>query len=94
MATSKVTVHPAAVRQEAPGRAAEMALVERCRRGELGAFEELYRAHAGRLYSLAMRMTGSPSDTLARNDFVQHAASAMIRWARVQEREAGATSRP
>jgi RNA polymerase sigma-70 factor (ECF subfamily) len=39
-----------------------MALVERCRRGELGAFEELYRTHAGRLYSLAMRMTGSPSD--------------------------------
>ncbi len=28
-------------------------------------------------------MTGSPSDTTARNDFVQHAGSAMIRWARV-----------
>lgn len=28
-------------------------------------------------------MTGSPSDTVARNDFVQHAGSAMIRWARV-----------
>ena len=44
------------------GRPAEMALVERCRRGELGAFEELYRAHAGRLYSLACRMLGNPAD--------------------------------
>lgn len=61
MASSKVTVHPSAVRPE-PGRAAEMALVERCRKGELGAFEELYRTHAGRLYSLAWRMVGNPSD--------------------------------
>jgi RNA polymerase sigma-70 factor (ECF subfamily) len=36
--------------------------VERCRRGELGAFEELYRAHAGRLFSLACRMLGNPAD--------------------------------
>jgi RNA polymerase sigma-70 factor (ECF subfamily) len=39
-----------------------MALVERCRRGDLGAFEELYRQHAGRLYSVACRMVGNPSD--------------------------------
>ena len=39
-----------------------MALVERCRQGELGAFEELYQAHAGRLYSLAYRMLGNPAD--------------------------------
>ncbi|HTM25531.1 MAG TPA: RNA polymerase sigma factor [Vicinamibacterales bacterium] len=44
------------------GREAEAALVERCRRGELGAFEELYRAHAGRLYSLAVRMLGNHAD--------------------------------
>jgi RNA polymerase sigma-70 factor, ECF subfamily len=48
--------------KETVGRAAELALVERCRRGELGAFEELYRAHAGRLYSLACRMLGNPAD--------------------------------
>jgi len=36
--------------------------VERCRRGELGAFEELYRAHAGRIYGLAYRMLGNPAD--------------------------------
>ncbi len=60
MPTSKMTgqtfVPPGA------GREAELRLVERCRRGELGAFEELYRAHAGRLYSLACRMLGNPAD--------------------------------
>ena len=44
------------------GRAVEMALVERCRRGELGAFEEVYRAHSGRLYGLVLRMVGNPAD--------------------------------
>jgi RNA polymerase sigma-70 factor, ECF subfamily len=61
MATSKVTVHPSA-QAVAPVRAAELALVERCRRGELGAFEELYRQHSGRLFSLAVRMLGNPAD--------------------------------
>jgi RNA polymerase sigma-70 factor (ECF subfamily) len=61
-------VHPSAVRPAETGRAAEMALVERCRNGELGAFEEVYRAHAGRLYSLAWRMVGNPTDA---EDLVQ-----------------------
>jgi RNA polymerase sigma-70 factor (ECF subfamily) len=39
-----------------------MALVERCRTGDLGAFEELYRAHAGKLFSVACRMLGNPAD--------------------------------
>lgn len=39
-----------------------MALVARCRAGDLGAFEELYRAHAGKLYSLTFRMLGNASD--------------------------------
>ena len=60
MATSKVTVHPSAV--AAGARSAELQLVERCRNGELGAFEELYRAHSGRLFSLAVRMLGNPAD--------------------------------
>lgn len=60
MATSKMTVDPSA--DEAGGRTAELELVERCCRGELGAFEELYRAHSGRLYSLACRMLGNPAD--------------------------------
>jgi RNA polymerase sigma-70 factor (ECF subfamily) len=60
MATSKVTAHPSA--PAAAGRSAELELVDRCRRGELGAFEELYRAHSGRLFSLAVRMLGNPAD--------------------------------
>src|ERR1700738_591919 len=60
MATSKGTVHRAA--GAATARTAELELVERCRRGELGAFEELYRAHSGRLFGLALRMLGNPAD--------------------------------
>jgi RNA polymerase sigma-70 factor (ECF subfamily) len=61
MATSKGTTgHPPT--GPAGGRSAELDLVDRCRRGELGAFEELYRAHAGRLFSLAVRMLGNPAD--------------------------------
>jgi len=59
MLSSKVSTHPAAV---PAARAGDLALVERCRRGELGAFEELYRTHAGRLYSVAVRMVGNPAD--------------------------------
>ncbi len=48
MATSKPTGRPSAPGAAGtPTRAAELALVDRCRRGDLGAFEELYRAHAG-----------------------------------------------
>jgi RNA polymerase sigma-70 factor (ECF subfamily) len=59
MATSKFTGHG-----PAPGdlRAADLRLVERCRSGELGAFEELYQQHSGRLYSLAVRMLGNQAD--------------------------------
>ena len=39
-----------------------MGLVERCRSGDLAAFEELYRAHAGKLFSVACRMVGNPAD--------------------------------
>jgi len=60
MSTSKMTVHPSAV--PAGARAGELQLVERCRAGDLGAFEELYRAHSGRLFSLALRMLGNPAD--------------------------------
>ena len=62
MATSKVIVHPAAPPGRAPDRSAELALIERCRRGELGAFEELYKAHSGKLYSLVIRMVGNAAD--------------------------------
>ena len=63
MAPSKITVHSSSGKSPASAsRDEERALVERCRRGELGAFEELYRAHAGRLFSLTCRMVGNPAD--------------------------------
>jgi RNA polymerase sigma-70 factor (ECF subfamily) len=57
---------------EAPpaARAADAALVERCRRGEIGAFEELYGQHARRLYNLALRLLGNAADA---EDAVQDA---------------------
>ena len=58
MSTSKWTVSPVA----SAARAAALALVERCRSGDLTAFEELYRAHAGKLFSVACRMLGNPAD--------------------------------
>jgi RNA polymerase sigma-70 factor, ECF subfamily len=63
MPPSKLTVHPAARPLTGPvGRQDDLALVDRVRRGDLGAFEELYRAHAGRLYSVACRMLGNQTD--------------------------------
>ena len=51
----------------------EADLIDRCKRQEPGAFEELYRLHAGRVYNLACRMTGSLSDgeDLMQDIFVQ-----------------------
>lgn len=43
-------------------RSSDMELVARCRNGDLGAFEELYNQHAGRLYNLAYRMAGTAPD--------------------------------
>jgi RNA polymerase sigma-70 factor, ECF subfamily len=63
MAPSKITVHPSSGRGGTPtGRDQDRALVERCRQGDLGAFEELYRVHSGRLFSLMCRMVGNPAD--------------------------------
>jgi RNA polymerase sigma-70 factor (ECF subfamily) len=39
--------------------AADLELAQRCGRGDPDAFEQLYRAHAGRLYSLIVRMVAS-----------------------------------
>ena len=44
----------------APG--ADLELARRCRQGDAAAFEELYRAHASRLYSLLVRMAGSAEE--------------------------------
>jgi len=62
MPPSKVTDRAGTSPADAPGRAEDLALVERVRRGDLGAFEELYRAHAGKLFSVACRLVGNPTD--------------------------------
>ena len=62
MSPSKATVHSLADHAAQAGRADELALVERCRRGDLAAFEAIYKAHSGRLFSLACRMVGNPTD--------------------------------
>lgn len=59
---SRRVVHLADPGGAAHSRAAEAALVERCRRGEIAAFEELYRRHAPRVYNLSYRMLGHPAD--------------------------------
>ena len=41
---------------------ADLDLVSRIRSGDGSAFEELYRQHSTRLYNLAYRMTGGPSE--------------------------------
>jgi RNA polymerase sigma factor, sigma-70 family len=49
---------------------AEPALVEGCRRGDLSAFEELYRSQGARMKSVAFNILGNPSDA---EDAVQEA---------------------
>lgn len=43
-------------------RTADLELAARCRAGDASAFEELYRQHARRLFSLVVRMIGSVDD--------------------------------
>ena len=43
-------------------KAADLDLVQRCTHGDVAAFEELYRAHSARLYSLLLRMVGGAED--------------------------------
>src|SRR5688572_29885665 len=62
MATSKGTMQPLPGPAAAGSRAEDLALVQRCRKGDLAAFETVYRTHAGRLYSVACRMLGNPAD--------------------------------
>jgi RNA polymerase sigma-70 factor (ECF subfamily) len=63
MTTSKITAHPSSQPPAvSAARAEDMALVERCRRGDLAAFEELNRAQAGKLFSEACRLLGNAAD--------------------------------
>src|SRR5689334_9502306 len=54
-------------------RDAERDLVAKAQRGDVGAFEALYRANAPRVYALALRLTGNRNDAgeLTQDVFVQ-----------------------
>jgi RNA polymerase sigma-70 factor (ECF subfamily) len=65
-----VLSHPLHIVRSALAGAAsgDAALVQRARRGDVGAFEALYAAHAGRVYALALRLT---AETVAARELTQ-----------------------
>lgn len=55
METVSLSMSPPDARN--PGREAENAQVARARAGDLAAFEQLYRSHAGRIHAVCLRIT-------------------------------------
>ena len=74
-----VTSHPAGLAEREP--AGEDALIDRARRGDVDAFELLYRTHSGRVYALCLRLAGEPMEAreLVQDTFV-HAWEALPRF--------------
>jgi RNA polymerase sigma-70 factor (ECF subfamily) len=62
---------PAAVPEDNPR--AETPLVRRAQEGDVGAFEQLYRDHVGRVFALCLRLAGDASlaEELAQEAFVR-----------------------
>lgn len=58
---------------QAEARQAEAALIRGAKAGDTRAFEQLYRRHVGKVYALALRMTGKPelAEELAQDAFVK-----------------------
>ena len=56
----------------ATGAESSAELVTRASQGDVGAFEDLYRQHVGRVYGLCLRMTGQPdsAEDLTQDTFV------------------------
>ena len=52
-----INVTPAAAREVSPVRASDFALAQRAARGDIEAFEELFRLHRRLVYGLCLRMT-------------------------------------
>ena len=61
-AASPMTTEPSLHSHRAPASDPDAALVERLRRHEEGAAEALVTAYAGRVFRLALRITGNPPD--------------------------------
>ena len=72
------------------GRTTESVRVRRAQQGDVAAFEELYRAHIGRVFALCMRLSGDPglAEDLTQDVFVRaweklgsfHGRSAFSSW--------------
>lgn len=60
--TNRVTAFPISSSSRNKTRAEDDDLVERCRRGDLSAFETIYQRHSTSMYNLAYRMVGNASD--------------------------------
>jgi len=56
-----------------PEREREQRVVDRARDGDMSAFEELYRRHAGRVYAVCLRIVGDPAraEDLSQEAFVR-----------------------
>ena len=74
-----VTSHPAGLAEREP--AGEEALIDRARRGDVDAFELLYRTHSGRVHALCLRLAGEPTEAreLVQDTFI-HAWEALPRF--------------
>ncbi len=58
----RLTAFPSSSPNREKTRAEDDDLVQKCRRGDLSAFESIYRRHSTPMYNLAYRMVGNPSD--------------------------------
>jgi RNA polymerase sigma-70 factor (ECF subfamily) len=63
-------------RRSAADRAAEAVVIRRAQQGDGEAFEELYRRHKGRVYSLCLRMLGNTAEA---EDLTQEAFMQLFR---------------
>ena len=59
---NRMTAFPTSSPNREKTRAEDDELVQKCRRGDLSAFETIYQRHSSSMYNLAYRMVGNPSD--------------------------------
>ena len=74
LTSSVAQAEPAMVMTQAgPSRLPETDTVGRAVRGDVRAFEELYRTNSGRVYALCLRMSGDPNvaEDLAQESFIR-----------------------
>ena len=70
MPMSKLVDHAPRAKERLPVSSEERALIERCKRGDLGAFNDLVRRYEKQVYNFAYRLTNNYDDA---NDIAQEA---------------------